>query len=212
MVSAGRRVPSLAYRCACGSWLCSATVFSHAGLTGPKRAKTSHASAGRLFRAPAGTAVRWEGQPLTMTNLIDLVGKVVIVTGASCGIGASTARLLHADGACPVLAARRADRLDALSKESDGALAVPADVTDPAQVRDLVDVPFALQFADRELYARALAACGPAYEAIQDTGEAEFLRAAAGWAREELRDGLPLRAGINVVGYLARQPEGAQRA
>ena len=73
-----------------------------------------------------------------MTDLIDLAGKSVIVTGASSGIGASTARLLHAAGAYPVLAARRADRLEALSSELDGALAVPADVTDPAQVRDLV--------------------------------------------------------------------------
>jgi NADP-dependent 3-hydroxy acid dehydrogenase YdfG len=73
-----------------------------------------------------------------MTELIDLAGKSVIVTGASSGIGASTARLLHAAGAYPVLAARRADRLESLSKELDGALAVPTDVTDPAQVRDLV--------------------------------------------------------------------------
>ncbi len=73
-----------------------------------------------------------------MTDLIDLTGKTVIVTGASSGIGASTARLLHAAGAYPVLAARRADRLAALSKELDGALAVPTDVTDPGQVRDLV--------------------------------------------------------------------------
>ena len=43
-----------------------------------------------------------------MTDLIDLAGKSVIVTGASSGIGASTARLLHAAGAYPVLAARRA--------------------------------------------------------------------------------------------------------
>src|SRR5580698_1400200 len=73
-----------------------------------------------------------------MTDLIDLAGKSVIVTGASSGIGASTARLLHAAGAYPVLAARRADRLAALSGELGGALAVPTDVTDPAQVRDLV--------------------------------------------------------------------------
>ncbi len=72
-----------------------------------------------------------------MPDLIDLAGKSVIVTGASSGIGASTARLLHAAGAYPVLAARRADRLAALSEELDGALAVPTDVTDPAQVRDL---------------------------------------------------------------------------
>ena len=73
-----------------------------------------------------------------MPDLIDLAGKSVIVTGASSGIGASTARLLHAAGAYPVLAARRADRLAALSTELGGALAVPTDVTDPAQVRDLV--------------------------------------------------------------------------
>jgi NADP-dependent 3-hydroxy acid dehydrogenase YdfG len=73
-----------------------------------------------------------------MTELMDLTGKSVIVTGASSGIGAATARRLHAAGARPVLAARRADRLAALSAELDGALAVPTDVTDPAQVRDLV--------------------------------------------------------------------------
>jgi NADP-dependent 3-hydroxy acid dehydrogenase YdfG len=73
-----------------------------------------------------------------MTDLIDLAGRTVIVTGASSGIGASTARLLHAAGAYPVLAARRGDRLAALSEELGGALAVPTDVTDPVQVRDLV--------------------------------------------------------------------------
>lgn len=73
-----------------------------------------------------------------MTEPIELTGKTVIVTGASSGIGAATARLLHAAGAYPVLAARRAGRLATLSKELDGALAVPTDVTDSAQVRDLV--------------------------------------------------------------------------
>jgi short-subunit dehydrogenase len=73
-----------------------------------------------------------------MTDLINLAGKSVIVTGASSGIGASTARRLHAAGAHPVLAARRADRLAALSEELDGALAVPTDMTDPTQVQNLV--------------------------------------------------------------------------
>jgi len=50
----------------------------------------------------------------------------------------------------------------------------------------------------------------PAYEAIQNTGEAEFHRAAVEQAQGQLRDGLPLRASINVVGYLARKPEGAE--
>jgi SAM-dependent methyltransferase len=70
-----------------------------------------------------------------------------------------------------------------------------------------VDVPFAMEFADPEVYARALASTGPAYEAIQNVGEAEFHRAAAEQARVHLRDGLPLRAEIKVVGYLARKPE-----
>jgi SAM-dependent methyltransferase len=75
-----------------------------------------------------------------------------------------------------------------------------------------LDVPFAWEFADPQLYARALAATGPAYEAIQNVGEAEFQRAAVEQAEEQLRDGLPLRAEIKVVGYLARKPEGAERA
>ena len=67
-----------------------------------------------------------------------LNGKVVIVTGASSGIGAATVRLLHQAGAHPVLAARRASQHESLNKELDGALAVPTDVTVPEQVRALV--------------------------------------------------------------------------
>ena len=62
------------------------------------------------------------------------------------------------------------------------------------------------EFADPEHYARALVASGPAYEAIQNVGEAEFRRAAVEQARGQLRAGLPLRAEIKVVGYLARKP------
>jgi NAD(P)-dependent dehydrogenase (short-subunit alcohol dehydrogenase family) len=71
-------------------------------------------------------------------QLLDLTGKVVIVTGSSSGIGEATARLLHDGGASPVLAARRAERLTALSAELGGALAVPTDVTDPGQLHRLV--------------------------------------------------------------------------
>jgi SAM-dependent methyltransferase len=74
-----------------------------------------------------------------------------------------------------------------------------------------VAVPFAWEFADPEIFARAQASTGPGYESIQHVGEAEFHRAAVEQARERLRDGLPLRADIKVVGYLARKPEGAQR-
>jgi SAM-dependent methyltransferase len=75
-----------------------------------------------------------------------------------------------------------------------------------------LNVPFAFEFADPEVYARAMASTGPAYEAIQNVGEAEFHRAAVEQAQGQLRDGLPLRAEINVVGYLARKPGGAERA
>ena len=73
-----------------------------------------------------------------------------------------------------------------------------------------IQVPFAWEFADPQLYARALAASGPAYEAIQQVGEAEFHRAAVELAEGRQRDGLPLRAEIDLVGYLARKPEQAR--
>ena len=62
------------------------------------------------------------------------------------------------------------------------------------------------EFADPELYARALASTGPAFEAIEAVGEAAFLQAAAELAREKVRDGLPLRAPVAVVGYIASKP------
>jgi NADP-dependent 3-hydroxy acid dehydrogenase YdfG len=69
---------------------------------------------------------------------VELTGKVVIVTGASSGIGASTATALHEASAHPVLAARRADRIAALADRLGGALAVPTDVTDPAAIERLI--------------------------------------------------------------------------
>jgi SAM-dependent methyltransferase/alkylhydroperoxidase family enzyme len=69
-----------------------------------------------------------------------------------------------------------------------------------------MDIPFAFEFADPELYARALASTGPAFEAIQAVGEEAFLRAAVDLARDKVRDGLPLRAPVAVVGYIASKP------
>lgn len=73
-----------------------------------------------------------------------------------------------------------------------------------------VEVPFAWEFADPDLFARALASTGPAYEAIENVGEEAFYEAAVDQARYYVREGLPLRAEINVVGYVARtvQKEG----
>ena len=69
--------------------------------------------------------------------------KVVVITGASSGLGEATARHLAAQGATVVLGARRADRIEALAEELTAAghraKAVPTDVTDRDQVKHLVD-------------------------------------------------------------------------
>jgi NADP-dependent 3-hydroxy acid dehydrogenase YdfG len=74
----------------------------------------------------------------------NIAGKVVVITGASSGLGEAAARLLAAEGARVVLGARRADRIQALVDELTGrggkALAVPTDVTDRNQVQRLVDL------------------------------------------------------------------------
>jgi hypothetical protein len=69
-----------------------------------------------------------------------------------------------------------------------------------------IDVPFVWEFADPEMYARTLASTGPAYEAIQNVGDESFAREATELARSQLRNGLTLRAPINVVGFVARKP------
>jgi len=70
-------------------------------------------------------------------------GKVVVITGASSGLGEAAARHLSAEGASVVLGARRIDRLTALAAELSGrggkALALATDVTDRDQVKRLVD-------------------------------------------------------------------------
>ncbi|QDV69950.1 putative oxidoreductase [Rosistilla carotiformis] len=73
----------------------------------------------------------------------NIKGKVVVITGASSGLGEATARLLSAEGATVVLAARRADRIKGLADELEArggkALAVVTDVTDRQQMKALVD-------------------------------------------------------------------------
>jgi uncharacterized peroxidase-related enzyme len=71
---------------------------------------------------------------------------------------------------------------------------------------DRLEVPFVFEFSDPELYARAIGSTGPAYEAIQAVGERSFMESAEGLARQQVREGLPLRAPIALVGYVAVKP------
>lgn len=69
--------------------------------------------------------------------------KVVVITGASSGLGEATARLLSSQGATVVLGARRMDRLQSLVTELNAsggrAVAIETDVVDRDQVKRLVD-------------------------------------------------------------------------
>lgn len=70
---------------------------------------------------------------------MDPQGKVVILTGASAGIGAATARQFAAAGARLALVARSREPLERLAASLPGAhLALPADVADPTACRALV--------------------------------------------------------------------------
>lgn len=73
-----------------------------------------------------------------MENLRDTV---VVITGASAGMGRATARELAGAGACVVLGARRRERLEAIEAEFPGrAVAVEMDVRSPDDSRRLVNV------------------------------------------------------------------------
>ncbi|MGC8493530.1 MAG: SDR family oxidoreductase [Syntrophobacteraceae bacterium] len=73
----------------------------------------------------------------------NITGKVIVITGASSGLGEATARHLSKQGAIVVLGARRSERISALVEElkTNGgqALAVTTDVTVADQVKALVD-------------------------------------------------------------------------
>jgi NADP-dependent 3-hydroxy acid dehydrogenase YdfG len=91
-------------------------------------------------RAGQRAAGSGEVNAQTETNI---AGKVVVITGASSGLGEATARYLAERGATVVLGARRLERLQALVDEimrvGGKASAVVTDVTDATQVQALVE-------------------------------------------------------------------------
>jgi uncharacterized peroxidase-related enzyme len=69
-----------------------------------------------------------------------------------------------------------------------------------------IEVPFVWEFADPTAYARAISSMGPAHEAIANVGEERFVAEAIEIAEARVRVGLPLRAELPVVGYVASRP------
>lgn len=94
-----------------------------------------HTLAAGTSRTPADPATA-AGHRASVPAM-DLVGRTVLVTGASRGIGAALAERFAAAGARPVLVARSRDALEELAARTGG-VAVPADLADPQVVAGLV--------------------------------------------------------------------------
>ena len=71
---------------------------------------------------------------------MNIKGKVVLITGASEGIGKAVAEALAGEGAKLVLAARSEDKLKALAASLPGAMAIVTDMRVAADVAAMVDV------------------------------------------------------------------------
>jgi NAD(P)-dependent dehydrogenase (short-subunit alcohol dehydrogenase family) len=86
---------------------------------------------------PSSIAAATETDPA-----LPLAGRVVLITGASSGLGVQLARAAAGAGAHVVLAARRRDRLEAIADEIPHADAIETDVTSTADRRRLVETAF----------------------------------------------------------------------
>ncbi len=70
---------------------------------------------------------------------MNIQDKVVLVTGASSGIGLAAARLLANNGGKVALNARSQDKLEQLSKELPGSAVFPADMSDELAIREMME-------------------------------------------------------------------------
>lgn len=103
-------------------------------------------------------------------------GKVVIVTGASSGIGEATAKRFSSEGADVVIAARRADKLEALAKTMDAGnrtLVQVTDVRDESAVRAMINAAL-LHYGRLDVLVNnaGVALTGPAGETTDETWRA----------------------------------------
>ena len=130
---------------------------------------------------------------------MDIKGKVIIVTGASMGIGEATARALATRGARVVVAARSADKLEKLAQALPDGLAVVTDMTDPASIKHLVQ-------ATMERYGRIDVLVNNARQGIY--GEVENVDVSAYQKVITLNVLGPLRAMQEVIPIMRQQGGG----
>jgi short-subunit dehydrogenase len=69
---------------------------------------------------------------------VNIEGKVIIITGASSGIGRACAKLFSQHGAKLILAARSKEKIESLSKELPNSLAIQTDMTEELQIKEMV--------------------------------------------------------------------------
>lgn len=121
-----------------------------------------------------------------------LDGRVVVIAGAGPALGATLARRFADEAARVVLVARNAERLDAMATEIDGAVAIPADITDEASLAAL-----AAQVQERFGGADALvnnAFTYPSMQRLTKTDPAHILQSVNLMALGALRSTLAFRA------------------